>query len=50
METVAGNEISFFTERLSVSTHVFDGAYGVNSVKKHVFGGLHSDYNCFTLI
>jgi len=38
------------TELLSVSAHVFDGAYVINSVKKHVFSGLHGDYNCFTLI
>ena len=38
------------TELLSVSTHVFDGAYVINSVKKHVFSGLHGDCNCLTLI
>jgi len=38
------------TELLSVSTHVFDGACVINSVKKHVFNGLHGDCNCFTLI
>jgi len=48
--TLVHGNCHILTELLSLSTHIFDGAYVINSMKKHVFSGLHGDCNCFTLI